>query len=82
MTRGLPLGINGTAVPFLAGAPLDSVVVQVLDERLASPTLETWAVNWIVPTESADLIDIIAWVYAGDDSVSQRIQVTAVTPGG
>ena len=35
VTRGLPVTINGTAAPFLAGAPLDSVVVEVLDERLA-----------------------------------------------
>ncbi len=82
VTRGLPTTVDGTAAPFLAGAPLDSVVVTALGERLPSFALENWSVTWVVPEDATELIDIIAYAYAGGDSVSQRIQVTAIDPPG
>jgi hypothetical protein len=78
--RGSTVNVTGTAAPYAAGAPLDSVVVAVLDERLAATGLASWSVAWEVPEAAPEFIDLTAWAYAGGDSVSRRIQVTAVDP--
>jgi len=80
ITRGTFQTISGTATPYLGGAPLDSVVVKILGERLPSPEpLEDWSVTWPVPAEGGvQLVDIVATAFAGADSLSENIQVTLV----
>ncbi|HOX24566.1 MAG TPA: fibronectin type III domain-containing protein [Candidatus Krumholzibacteria bacterium] len=80
--RGTTVAIAGTATPFLAGAPLDSVVVDAAGQRLsAAPPLDDWTVDWTTPEGAGTTpVEITAWVYAGADSLSDRVQVTLVAP--
>jgi hypothetical protein len=82
VTRGLNTTITGTSTALLP-ATLDSVVVAVLDQRLpVSGNLRNWSVDWFVPIGSDQIqADIVAWSYAGGDSVSARVQVTVVPAG-
>lgn len=82
IVRGTTVAIAGTATPFLAGAPIDSLVVVAQDQRLpAAPPFGTWQVNWTAPAgEDTTPVDITAWVYAGADSLNDRVTVTLVPP--
>ena len=82
VTAGEVTTISGTAAPFLAGAPLDSVAVIAGAERLTAAGLSSWSADWTAPTDLGNpLVEITAWAYAGGDSVSDGIQVEVVTPG-
>jgi hypothetical protein len=82
VTAGEVVSVGGTAAPFLAGAPLDSVAVIAGAERLTATGLESWTADWTVPTDLGNpLVDITAWAYAGGDSVSDGIQIEVVAPG-
>ena len=50
----------------------------MLDERyVVTSGLENWSVNWSVPAEGdQQQADIVATAYAGEASVTDRIQVT------
>ncbi len=83
LVRGQLATISGTAAPYLAGAPLDSVVVTALDQRLrVDGDLAEWSVAWDVPAEGTTPLptDLEAWAHAGDDSVSARVPVVLVAP--
>jgi hypothetical protein len=81
LVRGQQATISGTAAPYLAGAPLDSVVVTALDQRLrVDGDLAEWSVAWDVPAEGPTPLptDLEAWAHAGDDSVRARVPVVLV----
>ncbi len=83
LPRGQQATISGTATPYLAGAPLDSVVVTALDQRLpVDGALTEWSVVWDVPAEGATPLptDLEAWAHAGGDSVRARVPVVLVAP--
>ena len=70
--------IMGTAGPYLAGAPLDSVVVTIADQRLrADEPLTDWMLEWTAPTVTeATAVGLTAWAFAGGDSVSHAVEVS------
>jgi hypothetical protein len=81
VTRGSTVNVTGTATPYGGGAPLDSVVVTVIDQRLLATGLESWSAAWEVPQDAPELIGLTAWAYAGEDSLSQTVNISAVDPG-
>lgn len=77
---GDPLTLSGTASGILNGAPVDSVVVDVADERLLANGTTNWSATWLTPTVAADTpYDITATMWVDGESLSRMISVT-VTP--
>ncbi len=74
---GSEVAVAGTAVPFLGGAPLDSVVVIANNQRLRATGLANWSTPWTAPTVSATTpLQIIARAFAGADSAQTLVDVS------
>jgi hypothetical protein len=73
------VAVTGRAVPFLGGAPLDSVVVLVGSERLRATGLASWEATWTAPlVGGATPIQLVARAFAGPDSVQTVVDLTVV----
>ncbi len=78
---GSEISVHGTAVPFLGGAPLDSVVVLVDNQRLRATGLATWSRPWTAPIVTAITpMQIVARAFAGADSAQTLVDVSVVPP--
>ncbi len=74
---GSEVAVAGTAVPFLGGAPLDSVVVIANNQRLRATGLANWSTPWTAPTVTATTpLQIIARAFAGADSAQTLVDVS------
>jgi hypothetical protein len=82
LTRGTEVSIAGTAAADLTGAPLDSVVVTALGDRLpVTGNLANWSVSWLVPAgDDTQPTTLQAHAYAGGDSVLATVPVVLVRP--
>jgi hypothetical protein len=82
ISAGALTTIGGTAVPAADGAAPDSVVVVAGDDRLVAPGAEVWSVEWTSPAVTAATpVTITATLHAGEESVSESIDVTVVPAG-
>jgi hypothetical protein len=79
ITGGSDVTVSGTAIPFLGGSPLDSVVVVVDNQRLRATGLANWTRSWTAPTVSATTpMQIVARAFAGADSAQTLVDVSVV----
>ncbi len=77
---GNAINITGTAFGVLGGAPIDSVVVDIGSDHLVAVGTDPWSASWLPPLVAVNTaMDIVATVWAGDESVSSTTAVT-VTP--
>jgi hypothetical protein len=76
---GSVVTVGGTAVRFLGGAPLDSVVVLAGNQRLRATGLANWSTHWNAPAVAATTpLQIIARAFAGADSAQTLVDVSVV----
>lgn len=77
LPEGVDVTITGTTGPDLAGAPLDSLVVDFAGEHVVfTEVLPNWEVIWEDPVASP--VDIVASVWADGTSFADTVSVKVV----
>ncbi len=73
--------ISGTAVPATCGPGLDRVEIDTGNGYTTATGLETWSIDWPIPTVAADTtVTLGALVIAGSDTAGAGIEVLIIAP--